>query len=300
VALTLPRERALVEESVRHEVAPAVTMLCAVVGASGCFWVTTKSEGAALRKDVKELEERLVTKEGELDGQVGELKKVIDEATKVLKRNSADLGADVDALRNDIRVSTGLVSAAKNMMDDLATQVEKYSAANDERLGVIEARLATLEGGGKSGRHRHHRHQPAVAGLRTPTTCGPRAPTPSRRGKWDEAREAYKKLAVGFPTHARADDAQYFRGESYFQQQDWDSAIREFQKVYDKFATSDLADDALFRAAEAAAKLKNCSEGRAYLSLLKQKYGSSSLVKKAEAMDKDLKASAKNKAKCTS
>ena len=274
-------------------------VLAATLGSTGCFWVTTKSEGASLRKDVKQIDERLTIKEQDIDKQVGELQKILDEATKVLKRNSADLGADVDALRNDIRVSTGLVSAAKNMMDDLAAQVEKYKAANDERLGAIEARLATLEGGGKPAGTGGTTGTNPVAGL-NPDDLWTQGTDAFKAGKWDEAREAYKKLAVGFATHSRADDAQYFRGESYFQQQDWDSAIREFQKVYDKFATSDLADDALFRAAEAAAKLKNCSEGRAYLSLLKQKYGSSSLVKKAEAMDKDLKASAKNKAKCTS
>ncbi len=273
-------------------------VLAAGLGSSGCFWVTTKSEGAALRKDVKQIDERLTTKEQDIDKQVGELQKILDEATKVLKRNSADLGADVDALRNDIRVSTGLVSAAKNMMDDLATQVERYKAANDERLGVIEARLATLEGGGKPAGTGTTGTNP-VAGL-NPDDLWTQGTDAFKAGKWDEARDAYKKLAVGFTTHDRADDAQYFRGEAYFQQQDWDSAIREFQKVYDKFASSSLADDALYRAAEAAAKLKNCSEGRAYLALLRQKYPSSNVFKRAETMDKDLKAAAKNKSKCTS
>ncbi|MBK9035152.1 MAG: tetratricopeptide repeat protein [Myxococcales bacterium] len=273
-------------------------VLAATLGASGCFWVTTKSEGASLRTDVKDLDVRLTTKEGEIDTQVGELQKVLDEATKVLKRNSADLGADVDALRNDIRVSTGLVSAAKNMMDDLAAQVERYKTSNDERLGVLEARLAALEGG-RGGAVVAGGTTTAVAGM-NPDDLWTQGTEAFKASKWDDARDAYKKLAVGFPSHARADDAQYFRGESYFQQQDWDSAIREFQKVYDKFATSDLADDALFRAAEAATKLKNCSEARAYLSLMKQKYASSSLLKKAATMDKDLKASAKTKSKCTS
>ncbi|MEZ4399334.1 MAG: tetratricopeptide repeat protein [Kofleriaceae bacterium] len=275
---------------------PVLLTVLAASGATGCFWVTTKSEGKSLRRDVAQLDERVRGKEDEIDGQVSELKRVIDEATKVLKRNSADLGADVEALRNDIRVSTGLVSAAKNMIDDLSVQVDAYKAANDDRLTIIEARLNALEGGHPVGT--------------TPTGTTPAGMNPDdlwtqgtaafKAQKWDEARDAYKKLAVGFPTHDRADDAQYFRGESYFQQADWDSAIREFQKVYDKFASSALADDALFRAAESAAKLKNCSEARAYLSLLKQKYASSNLAAKATSMDKDLKASAKTKSKCTS
>jgi TolA-binding protein len=278
-------------------IAATITALSGIAlsSSTGCFWVTTKSEGQSLRHDVKDLNQRVTVKETEITGQVGELKKVLDEATKVLKRNSADLGADVDALRNDIRISTGLVSAAKNMMDELQGQIEKYKTGNDERLTVLEARLAALE----SGRPAGPTGPTVVAGL-NPDDLWTQGTDAFKASKWDEARDAYKKLAVGFPAHDRADDAQYFRGESYFQQSDWDSAIREFQKVYDKFASSSLADDALFRASEAAAKLKNCSEARAYLSLLKQKYGTSNLVKKADSMDKDLKAAAKNKAKCTS
>jgi TolA-binding protein len=70
--------------------------------------------------------------------------------------------------------------------------------------------------------------------------------------------------------------------------------------VWEKFADSALADDALIRAAEAAETLKNCTEARAYLTALKQKFPKSTLLKKAEAKDKELKGAAKNKAKCTS
>lgn len=180
------------------------------------------------------------------------------------------------------------------MMDELKVEIDKHRAANDERLTALEARLTFLEGGGRAGATTA---LPAGTNADELWTQGTEA---FKASKWDEAREAYKKLAVGFPAHDRADDAQYFRGESYFQQADWDSSIREFQKVYDKFPASTLADDALFRAAESAAKLKNCTEARAYLGLMKQKYASSNLLKKSETMDKDLKASAKTKAKCTS
>lgn len=259
---------------------------------TGCFWATTKSEGDAIRRDVRALDERVAKKEVDITDRVAELQKILDDATKLLKRNSADLGADVEALRNDIRVSTGLVSAAKNMTDEIKAELDRYRTANDERLTALEARLTALEGGRPAGTG-----TPATAGL-NPDDLWTRGSDAFKASKWDEARELFKQLAVGFPAHDRADDAQYFRGEAYFQQSDWDAAIREYQKVYDKFVSSTLADDGLFRAAEAAAKLKNCAEARAYLGLLKQKYASSSLIKKADAMDKQLKADAKNKSKC--
>jgi len=118
--------------------------------------------------------------------------------------------------------------------------------------------------------------------------------------RWDEARDAFKKLVVGFPDHPKASQAQYFRAEAYFQQKQYDQAIVEFQKVVDKYGTSDLADDALFREGESAEALLHCTEARAYFGLLGQKYPKSNLVKKAQDKDKLLKKEAKDKTKCSS
>lgn len=262
--------------------------LCAALG--GCFWVTTKSEGEGLRKDVNALQARVDTKEKDLSGEVDQLKQTLDEAAKVLKRNSADIGADVQSLQDDMRNVRGLVTASKTYTDEIKANVDKLNA----QLAALDARVAALEkiaggGGGGGG------------------TLGANADDLWATGKaafeaqrWDEARDNFKKLVVGFPDHPRASQAQYFRAEAYFQQKQYDSAIGEYQKVVDKYATSDLADDALFREGESAEALKNCTEARAYFGLLGQKFPKSNLVKKAEEKDKQLKKDAKNKAKCSS
>src|ERR1700733_16035215 len=77
----------------------AASLLCSALSATGCFWVTTKSEGESLRKDLTLVQGRLDAKEKTLDDQIAQLQKVLEDATKVLKRNSADIGADVEALR---------------------------------------------------------------------------------------------------------------------------------------------------------------------------------------------------------
>src|SRR5687768_10711521 len=71
--------------------------------ASGCFWVTTKREGETLRADVSALDARLGKREEDLEGKIQQLERVLAEATEVLRRNSADLGADVEELAQDIR-----------------------------------------------------------------------------------------------------------------------------------------------------------------------------------------------------
>ena len=62
-------------------------MIVCLVMMSGCFWATTKSEGESLRKDVKSLQDGMGTKQKELDEQLAQLKKVLDDATGFLKKN---------------------------------------------------------------------------------------------------------------------------------------------------------------------------------------------------------------------
>jgi tol-pal system protein YbgF len=266
-----------------------ILLMAAIAAAPGCFWTTTKSEGKALRRDVDSLESRVATKEEELGGKVDELQKTLDEAAKVLKRNSADLGAEVQRIEGEQRTALGLVTAAQATAEEVRQAFERYKASNDERLAAIEARVAALEEGKKPAT--------STASAEDLWTGGKAA---FEAKKWADAREAFKKLALGFPQHERADDAQYFRGETYYSEQSWDSAIGEYQKVFDKYPDSSLADDALFRAGEAAEKLKNCTEARAYFGLIKSKYPKSNLAKRAGEKDKALKSAARDKKKCSS
>ena len=51
------------------------------------------------------LQGQMAEKQKQLDDQIAQLKSATDDATKILKRNNADIGADVDQLRSDIRTA---------------------------------------------------------------------------------------------------------------------------------------------------------------------------------------------------
>jgi tol-pal system protein YbgF len=261
---------------------PAAASLATAGATTGCFWVTTKGEGKQLREDVTSLEQRVTVKEDELTVKVKQLRDVLDDATKVLKRSSADIGADLEQLREDVRKASGLISAINHDVVESRAAIAKV----DSRINDLEQRLAVLEAKG--------------AAPTTPEEMWSLAKTAFEASRFDESKDLFRKLAQQYPGHERADDAQYFRGEAFYKQSDFDGAIREYQRLIDKYADSSLADDALFRAAEAAFSLKNCSEARAYLGLLKQKYPRSTLIKSADSKDKEIRAAAKDAKKCAS
>lgn len=246
---------------------------------SACFWTTTKAEGRALRRDVDAVERRVATRDRNLDEQVVALKDVIEEARRALARNNANLGADVQAMQAELRTMRGQVSLLQRALED---QQGRAAA----RLDALEKRLATVEPG--AGRPRTAAELWSLAGDAWEV------------GRYGEARELYRELLDRFPGDARSDDAQYFRGESFFAERAWLPAIAEYRRVFDRHATSSLADDALFRAAEAAMQLKSCTEARTYLGLLRERYGGSNLRKKADAMDKDIRANRSRKERCSS
>ena len=258
-----------------------------VVGLSGCFWVTTKSEGESLRKDLTLVQGRLDAKEKALDDQISQLQKVLEDATKVLKRNSADIGADVEALRADVRTANGLVTAINNTMADLKQSSDTYRKGNDARLDALEQRVVQIESG-------------KATASSSPEELWKLGTAAFEAARYNEAIDLFKRLSQTYPTHERADDAVYFRGQAYTNLKDWDHAIGVYQQLYDKYPESSFADDGLYFAAMAATQLKNCAEARTYLQLIKQKYPKSNVTKVANDLDAALKKDLKNKAKCNS
>ena len=263
------------------------SLLMVVPLSTGCLWATTKSEGEALRKDVTKLQTRLDTKEKELDTQIKKLQTVLEEATRLLKRNSADIGADVDKLAADVRTATGLANEIKTGVGDLKSAFESYKKANDARLDGLEQRLAQIESGKPSGNS-------------SPEDLWRLGVTAYQAGRFNEAVEIYRRLAASFPTHERADDALYFRGQAHGKLLEWEKAIGVYQTLNQKFPDGEYTDDGLYFAAVAAQQLKLCSEGRAYLEVVKKKFPKSNVAKEAAALETTLKKDAKNKAKCAS
>ncbi len=267
------------------QLAAAAPALALFLG--GCFWATTKSEGQALRKDVDELQAKISAKEQALDEQIGQLKKVLDDSAKLLKRNSADLGLEVEQLRADIRTANGLVTTVNGQITDLKSAFDAYRKQQDARLDQLEQRLAQLE-----------RDKPSPTS--SPEDLWRLGSAAFEAGKYRDASDIFKRLTQSFPTHDRADDALYFRGQGYTNLKEWENAIGIYQQLLDKFPSSSFTDDGLYFAALAARELKQCTEARTYAGIIKSKYPKSNVLKQANELDAAIKKDAKNKARCAS
>jgi tol-pal system protein YbgF len=262
----------------------AISITTFLATASGGCFVTTKHEGDVLRTDIARIDKRVAAQEDTLGSKVEQLKKVLDEATKLLARNSADVGAEVSALGEEQRRLNGLVQDARRLSDDIKTQADRQ----DIRLSELEQRVAALE------------TKTSAPPPKTASELYSEGVAAMSSGDYDRAKAVFRTLVVKYPDDGKADDAQFRRGEANAKQGNLQEALAEFQKVFEKYPSSPLADQALFRAGESAESLKWCTDARAYFGLLRQKFPKSNLVKKAKDKDAKLKKAAKDKNKCQS
>lgn len=256
-----------------------LTLVLALAATPGCVWFTTKHEGKELKRSVSRLEEEQELQKKALP----KLQQVLDEATKLLARNSADLGVQVGTLSDEMKTLNGLVQEAKRLSDEASAA----QARQDQRLQALEQRIAELE-------------TKAVVTQKTAAQLWEEGSSAMKAGRYEDARTAFRNLLVKFPGDAMADDAQFQRAESYFKEKKYQESLGEYQRVFEKYADSPLADDAAFKAGEAAEALKWCTDARAYFGLLVSKWPRSDFVTKAKAKDKTLKAAASDKKKCQS
>ncbi len=267
--------------------------VAALLAAPGCFWVTTKDEGNRLRADVTQLQGHVAKQQEDVDSRVKKLDDELEKATQVMKRNGADVGAEVEALGKDMASVNGGIDTLKQQMDEVRRQLAEMKAANDKLradLSTAEARIETLEKDKKA---------PVV--VEKPVdkdTLFDGATGKLQNAQYDDARKDFRDFVKKFPNDEKADNAQYWIGETFFKQKEYEKAIAEFQKVIDNYPNGDMADDAFLEAGNAAVELKWCVDANAYFGELVNRFPKSPLAKQAKSRLDYLKKNAKKKDVC--
>src|SRR4051812_10854144 len=102
-------------------------MLPLAVIASGCLMTSAdrtklETENKARDQRLERLEAQSQKTRDEVDAKLAELQKVIDQATQVLTRGSADVGAQVEQLRAQLATIEGLTAELKYKVDSYDQQ----------------------------------------------------------------------------------------------------------------------------------------------------------------------------------
>jgi TolA-binding protein len=249
----------------------------------------TSGEGEKMQAEITDLRARLDEidrRDKEYKEQVVRLKKVLDEATSLLTRNSADVGAKVAKSEQDIAALQGRIDEAQHAQEMSARQ------SADER-NRFETRLAALEA-----------TQTKIVDKVAPTMPDDKdqlwtqAGQRLAGGQRDDGRRFYRTFIQRFPQDPRAPQAYLAIGMSFVQEGKYPNAAGEFQKVLDTFPRAPEVPEAMWQLSRAFVELKFCTDAKSLLADLMKRYPKSSRA--ADAKEELKRIGKLPKAACTS
>ncbi len=244
----------------KSRLAVAAFGLLGLLGPSACV---TTTEGQKMQSDIAVLRARLDEidkRDKEYKEQVVRLKKVLDEATALLTRNSADVGAKVAKGEQDI-------AALQGRIEEIAHNVEQQTRQDTESQNRLETRLAALE---QTQNKIVDRVAPEMPNDKDQlwTQAGQRLAS----GQRDEGRRFYRVFIQRFPQDPRAPQAYVAIGMSFVQEGKYPNAAAEFQKVLNSYPSSPEVPEAMWQLSLSFVQLHFCTDARALLSDLVRRF----------------------------
>ncbi|MBN2343405.1 MAG: outer membrane protein assembly factor BamD [Deltaproteobacteria bacterium] len=269
--------------------------LVAALGLNGCFFFTSRDDGERLKQEVQHLQDRLTKLENDSGANRHELEEMIaraqqqvenmdetlSKATRVLARNSADFGAEMEEMKNDLISSKG---ASAEIMHELE-EMRKALEANEKR--VVEFALA--------------------AGLDMPID---EAMVPKEaidhfnmikdsmsKGRYGEVRSLAKVYQDRYPRANNLDEVQLLIGQSYVAQKRYAKALGALRRFADLYPKSEHMPEVLYEMANSFYMLGDCTDARILVDTIQTRFKSSSFASKAAKLKETMDGAS---AKCTS
>lgn len=251
---------------------------------AGCV---TSGQGEKMAADIDHLRQRLDTievRDRDINEKVAQLRKVLDEATALLGRNSADLGARVAKNEGDLAAMNGKIEEAKYLVSQLQQQVTADSS-----------KVAALEG-----------TQQRIVDRVAPTmpedkdALWKEAQKRLADGQRDDARRFLRSFIQRFPDDARAPQAQLQVGISFVQELKHSNAVAEFSNLIQRFSRSPEVPEAMWQLAESFVVLKFCGDARAMYQDLAKRFPKSPRAAQVKQRLQNLQRISRDKNLCTS
>jgi TolA-binding protein len=247
-----------------------------VLFGGGCLM--TKSAGDELRAEtnqrIEQLEADSRRSKEEIDAKLRELQQVLDQATGVLKRGSADVGAQVEQMREQVARLEGESAELRHKLELLDQQFMAQRTQLDEQFakmkpGAKEAIDPTQIPADKAGHYKaaYDAYQAA---------------------DYDKARGLWREYLTRYPADSKAGDAQYWIGATYTQQNKPATALGEYRKVIAEYAKSNAVNVALYGMADAFYRLHACTDAKNALQALIKRKPEAALGDRAKKLLRDL------------
>jgi TolA-binding protein len=248
-------------------------------GLSACY--ITKSDAnqrfEAQERKLDSLEAAVRANHLALDAKLTELEQGLEKARALLTRDSADVGAQVQAQQEKMAAIEGKLDEMTHNLAGLMESTAKAQAQLDERLGKLNPST------------------PGAFALDPASIPADRAAHFSaaydayKAGEHEKARALFKEYITRYGSDDKAGDAQYWIGASFLVQNKPATALGEYRKVIANYPKSPAMDTALYGMADAFYRLHACTDAKGAIDALLKRKPSKALEDRAKALSKALK-----------
>jgi len=239
-----------------------VAFLALTSAAPGCI--------SQMRADIAQNQQRLDELEDDLEAKRKELEEALAEASRVLRRNSADQGLQIEQIQQQLAVIEGQFAEIRMEMAGAAEAQAQRSLETQQQLSEV-ARAAGMDVPLESSEIPEKKNEHWEALQRA-----------HRINKHSYARALARAYVARYPKDEHADDAQYMIGSSYLAQGQAAAALGEFQKVLSSYRTGDAIDETLYDMSQAFLKVRACNDAGTALRALLKNHPQSPLVRQAQ------------------
>lgn len=246
-----------------------------VSGANAC-WMSAadgeKLQTAAEARDrrIGEIESENREIREEAVKKIRELEDVLARATELLQRNSADVGAQVQHLEQQVAAVEGQIAELRHELDRLAQEQAAQRTALEQKTTAQPREIDPAQVPADKEAHYNSAYQAYEA------------------GDHEKARGLFREFLKRYPTDTKAGTAQYWIGSSYLQQERPATALGEYRKVIADYAKSDAVDVALYGMADAFYRLHACTDAKAAIDALLARKPKRALADRTKALRKKL------------
>jgi TolA-binding protein len=262
----------------------AAARVAAAVGCiaiSGCM---TKAAGnemrLALEKQISDLQAENTARDSELEKKIQDLSDSLEKARSLLTRDSADVGAQVQAQQQRMAELEGQLAEMTHNLNDMIEQTAKARADLDDKLGKLTSKPGEITLDASQIPPDKSAHFNAAYDA-------------YKAADQDKARALFKEYVARYPDDTKTGDAQYWVGATYLVQNKPATALGEYRKVIALYPKSPAVDTALYGMVDAFYRLHACTDAKGALDALVKRKPSKTLEERAKQLTKAIKESPK-------
>jgi tol-pal system protein YbgF len=248
--------------------------------------------GCATSSDVQRVQSRLDHKLSGLQTEVAKLQNELStglEESKALRKVQADSGADLSEMREEIKKLRGAVEELRHNLESLRAD----RGGKDAKLDDLALRIAFIENfigvgkkpeGGSAEKKDEKQASKDEAGIKPDReSFYSSAYEEFKEGKYEEARNNFKRYIEQYPRTDLTDNAQFWIGESYYLENQFEKAILEYEKVIKNHPDGDKVPAAILKQGMAFQNLGDKTSAKLLFDKVIKEYPNTSQAKIAKA-----------------